>query len=1189
MTEPAPSSTDAPPPAAAGAAEAASRSAPDRRGLSPFLRVVASFLAVLAGYTTYALAVVPWLEPPLQARPTVDIAPEAIELARTAVERQRAQLRTWFRDGDWELDSPKVLETPQGIVLVKDYRHLAAGRIEIRPCTIIFLPPADKPTENEETRRRRAVVLRAPEGALLEFDKAVDLKQARIGRLTGGRLMGQVTIASGQQLPGPEDDLLIVTRDLELVGHEITTPHAIEFRLGPNEGHGQGLTITLGEPGQPAPLATGGFPGVRAFELARDIEIRLEPGEGDFFPGSTQPKSTPVAATSTPATAGNAAAAPAPAGPRVAPPAALAAAEGPALLGPAPPGADRVATGREGAPPNPATAASPAARQPVDIRCRGPFRFDLVAYRATFEKQVDVVRQARQGPADQLNCEYLSIFFLPAVPPQGAAPANEPDRAVPRMPKLTPYRIEALGNPVVIRAPGSGVQARCQQVEYDLRERRGSFRDEAEVILRQGEREIHARQIEFAPDASGRYGEFLCLGAGWFQGATPDDAAQTIRAEWREQLHFRRHVEEHVLSLHGEARVTLPGRGQIETGELHVWFDERETPGPTAADKPRHDLVPDRLLARGRVTASSPQLQAVTEQLEAWFEGAPVGVGQARRAVDAAGTVRRVAQAGERVLLWTAWFEPPGGALRFPDALPAAGAAPPGHATGGPGPLGPNGPTTGTPWSGLPGMTGPPPLVAPAGSPTPPGPLAPVGPALAGPGPEPAIVARYRLEGSLIRLQLLLSESEPQLTEALVEQRVRLVEAPLDGAPSTPLVLEGDRLHLVQPAPGRANANLVGRPAVALARGMTMKGASLRMDQGQNLLTVDGEGLMTLPVNRDLEGRPTAEVRPLEITWRERMTFDGLRAVFDRAVVARLDEQRLRAEQLEVILDRQVRFDREQAGPEPGVFRVNARRNVELDSRTLEGTALVSIDTMRVAELSVEPPTGNVYAAGPGSLRTVRRGGAEFAPGAGGPGTPPPGAGATLPGGAQVTPAAFAPAGPSAPAADDGLTFLHVDFRRQLTGNFQRREVTFDGQVQALYGPVITWESVLDASRPETWGPRGGLLNADQLTVAEVRVPGQTQGAVEMLATGAVYLEGSGFSARARRLSYARQKDLLVLEGDGRAAATLFRQAVPGEAESKLSARKIMYWPGTNRAQVEGAEQLDLTTLPRGPAAPEGR
>ena len=99
-----------------------------------------------------------------------------------------------------------MIESPRGKLLLHEYETLADGRLKIKPCTMIFLHEGE--AENEADRNRRAVILQAPEGAILRFDTPVDLRQSKMGKLIGANMMGPITIRSDQRLPGPQDDLL---------------------------------------------------------------------------------------------------------------------------------------------------------------------------------------------------------------------------------------------------------------------------------------------------------------------------------------------------------------------------------------------------------------------------------------------------------------------------------------------------------------------------------------------------------------------------------------------------------------------------------------------------------------------------------------------------------------------------------------------------------------------------------------------------------------------------------------------------------------------------------------------------------------------------------------------------------------------------------------------------------------------
>ena len=99
-------------------------------------------------------------------------------------------------------------------------------------------------------------------------------------------------------------------------------------------------------------------------------------------------------------------------------------------------------------------------------------------------------------------------------------------------------------------------------------------------------------------------------------------------------------------------------------------------------------------------------------------------------------------------------------------------------------------------------------------------------------------------------------------------------------------------------------------------------------------------------------------------------------------------------------------------------------------------------------------------------------------------------------------------------------------------------------------------------------------------------------GPVELQALGNAMVEGKTFTARAHRIAYAQSKDLLVMEGDGRTDAELYRQAAVGGQTGRASARKILYWPGTGQMQIDTFNSLDwsgtLATPASGNVIPQG-
>ena len=316
-------------------------------------RTLRVFLVVLAAAGFYRLAVVPLVEPRIRLPETAhEMTPEEAAAIRARADRRLASLGDIFPPGAWEREEPIVLESRQMRLLFKDYQSLPDGRVNLVPCTLVVLPDRSRLAEGEAGR---TIVMRAPQGAVLEFDEPLDLRQGRLARLIGGSLRGQVTIRGTASKPGAEDDVEIVTRDVELDELEVRTGEMVQFRYGRSSGSGRGLVARLKPRATPQGADSFGqgpnIGGVDSIRLDRDVRMRLEGVAGGMLPGRQ------------------------------------------AAAGP--------------------SAADPAATEPtpVIVSCRGSLSFNVSANVITLEDHVDVVRATPGGGADQITCELLAILL----------------------------------------------------------------------------------------------------------------------------------------------------------------------------------------------------------------------------------------------------------------------------------------------------------------------------------------------------------------------------------------------------------------------------------------------------------------------------------------------------------------------------------------------------------------------------------------------------------------------------------------------------------------------------------------------------------------------------------------------------------------------------------------------------------
>jgi len=353
-------------------------------------RTVRVFLLVLAAAGLHRLVVVPLVEPAVEASDAgMEMSVEEAAALKQRADRRMAALEGIFPADAWERKDPIVLESRQMRLLFRQYNAVDGGRVHLVPCTLVVLPEvvAGAPPG-------RTLVLRAEQGAVLEFDEPLDLRQGRLARLVGGSLRGPVTIRGTASAPGADDEIEIETRDVELAELEVRTSDAVQFRYGRSTGSGRGLVARLLPKSGPAKQGPN-IGGVDSIRLERDVRLKLEGLATGLLPGGGAAPGTP-------------------------------------------PTADR------------ATAPVAADAAPVLVTCRGGLVVNIGASLVTLEDHVDVVRTLPDGGSDQLACDQLAILLSREVtegqtPAGGLQPREIQARGRPVVATSAAARLEARG------------------------------------------------------------------------------------------------------------------------------------------------------------------------------------------------------------------------------------------------------------------------------------------------------------------------------------------------------------------------------------------------------------------------------------------------------------------------------------------------------------------------------------------------------------------------------------------------------------------------------------------------------------------------------------------------------------------------------------------------------------------------
>jgi hypothetical protein len=444
----------------------------------------------------------------------------------------------------------------------------------------------------------------------------------------------------------------------------------------------------------------------------------------------------------------------------------------------------------------------------------------------------------------------------------------------------------------------------------------------------------------------------------------------------------------------------------------------------------------------------------------------------------------------------------------------------------------------------------------------------------------------FDVRGDLVRLQLLMLEQAEQrktathIHDVTIEGGARLIETKTKKPGDEPLVVQGDRLQVAQADSDEVQVNVSGKPATVEARGLALVGAKINLDRATNRLWIDGPGRMRLPVDRDMNGKALLQPQTMDIDWQGGMQFDGKTVVYDRAVTARGEHQSLKADSLEVSLQKRIDFNDPQmpdenknrlppvrggdAGQSANVEQLICRGGVSIQNKTFDDKGQqLSVDQMQMREITINQVTGAIQGRGPGWITSVRRGSPGGTPGLGSP---------------KATPSPE-----DKPKKGDGLSFLNVRFEGPIGGNVHRRELSFSDQVRAVYGPVKDWREELDPDVPDKLSPGAVLLNSDQLIVRQM--PALTRDGdptAEMEAIGNALVEGETFTARTHKLSYSQAKNLLVLEGNGTTDAQIFGQPQPGGHTPHTAAQRILIWlteSRVERVEVDNARVVDLGNI----------
>ncbi len=1060
-----------------------------------FRRSGISLLVVLALGGLYLLTVVPYVEPPLQRRladegtaaqnsnsPDRTGSSTSTNKSFAIQQGQLNYLSDLFPAGSWELDSPKVVKTDRAIFLFQNWEPRPDRRLEINPCSVVLLPAPESTTEPaDQLSNDTYVVMTAPGGAVLQFDEDSEPERAQFGSLIGGYLPGEITIRRPESQAGAADDLELITQNIQIDQQQVWTTADVRFRFGATWGKGRDLAITLQPHADPDPnnLLSSMMGAVKFIELIHVDQIHVElPADDQKQPAITAPPTSTSDSTN---------------------------------------------------PLRPASfSLSGNQRGPLDIRCQGPFRIDLLEQLASFEDQVEVTRPAGPDAQDVLRCEILRLHFrrqptsLPAGPGDSHESPAVTAAAIPRADHPANAhlfeldRLVAIGQPVHFEFPSLQALARGERLEYNARSQLLHLEDQQGALLQYGNQQIEAPNIQYELTPSGQgLGRAWASGPGRMQRTSNEPQAATMSATWGRELLLRPVGAQHVLSLTGGASFGSTGMGEFRAAEFHAWLTQFDTAKSPSSNS--YDL--DRLLAQGEVEFQGPGLQGRTERLEAWFTREPAEL-NSPRAVRPVSTGSRSAgptgNSGESTAETNTAetntdqrrFDVRGNLLRVQ--------------------------------------------------------VAHVGP-------------RYRVDEISIQGEVAVREvaGQPDVTDPLLVTGELLTVKDVDTEQST-LRVTGK--------PARLSAR--GMTMVSSTVALNQKENRVWIDDAGQMTLPPLEGRprargQVLFENRDpLESprvpdsdpnqpqrfdptqlqRATSAPAPILVSWKGRLDFDGQTARFQKDVQVRgayrlstgeIFESLITGGQLDVMLKGRVNFSGGNSGPDSSADKdvelqsIGFSGNVFLDGRTTMSDVITSVDRMQIRNLTLNHQTEEIFGEGPGWLSSTRL-----------------------------------EKEASAAAATARLTYMYLDFIGQVKGSSKSQSVEFQEQVRAIHGPVGRWNEQLDLNRPESLPDSAVTLLCQRMALSKMAgtLP-TTPSGLEFEATGNATIEGQKFLARAARVTYSQAKDLIIMAGQGGTDAEFWKKPRAESSKADAIARSVLLWRRDGRVQVDQAKYINLNTI----------
>jgi hypothetical protein len=1127
-------------------------------------------LPLLVAFGAYHVWVVPWLEPPPRLS-----KPKWIS-ANQPSSNGPQWWEQFFVEDSWQRQNPLIIEREQCILLYQEREQITDTRWRFKPLTIVI-------PQNSGNGNRRAIFIENPKGAEIQFKTAFDWTSGHPPPVVNGQLIGDIKIYSPADEASGSGELLIETQDMRIDKRQIWTDKQIKMKLGDSYVEGRYLSIFMDQDllaesaATSVPESQSPFNGLDYLQLFYVDRVHMQLQPGGLWPREQEPQAT---------------------------------------------------------------------RRPAyaKLDCRGRFLFQFHQSQATFLDGVRMEHHVEGLPVDTFDCNELKISvgwpetsaplatsIADALPPPSDASKNS----------WRLNRLEATGLPgrdandqsrwLKLLAPGMQAEAHGQHLIMDFVNGMVSLsnslpgtapRNSSRVFLKRESLQVSSPQVQYqnpglinttGSRSMNRLGWVLADGIGVAQFESEDEI---WNLKWSKRLVIRPHEQRDLIMIDGGANISSSQQGRFIAEQLKMWvlpvepeLAKRLEPYYVGQSLPT--FVPDAIQADGDVTVNTAELNAQVSTMAIRFhypDASDPNLDFSLRPNHTQSTaISRPTQAASESSPTNVTLSNQATGLSLIPPAP------------------PN--TRSVDWVKQPNSVQPQGAPLPAGSP-----LVSSQP-IRRPKSYPMTVTGKKLDAEVVRLG-----SESILDSLSLDGNFTLSREHLSEDSPWPLVATGDRLVLQSETKDVSNIYLVGQPAkIAVGSGWVVA-KELQLSQNDQMFWIDHPGELMIPVealepNRadatasssaipsllnsggsrrnERSPNPTSNVAwqsAPRVQWGERMTFDGRIARFGGGVSIDCRMQTTpqslwhimaTAQTLTLDLTQRVpmrlqtaRNQTNASNPairaELQVVRLDGDVDVNAVQTDLQGVRL-SAENLVVPRLEFNMPTKTFVGFGPGQLWSRRHGNSspmDF-------------------GSKGIASPVASPRAPTA-TGSESLQCLHLTFLGRLEGAMDQKLISFFDKIDALLGPIGTWNDAIDVRQAETLGPNQTRLVCDQINLFDASGLSYNQSrtreskaAWELDALGSTQLASRTDSGEiivdASRIVYAAIDDAVRIEGTARKAASIRRLptgASPDRVEEfQVSSASLRLKTGQLDAQIRKIEgslppQFQRPTAPGAPATP---